>query len=248
MKNGEWAAGVLPPLPVRILRFPNIESLGEGESVLDRVQQVVGETPSPPPSPRERGKIRVRPAVERMAAYTPPEDPEALASKAGVGLDGLVKLDANENPYGPSPRVAEALASFGRYHWYPDPEARAIRPLVAAYAQVDREQVLLGNGSDELIDLLCRIYLEPGDEALDCTPTFGMYRFSTELCGGHTVEVPRTADWRVDLDGVRKAITPRTKLIFVATPNNPTGNRESETAVRGLLETGLLVVLDEAYV
>jgi histidinol-phosphate aminotransferase len=107
---------------------------------------------------------------------------------------------------------------------------------------------MLFNGSDELIDLLCRIYLEPGDEVIDVTPTFGMYRFSTELCGGTPVEVPRTAGWEVDLAAVERALTPRTKLIFVASPNNPSGNRISVATVRTLLTTGRIVALDEAYV
>jgi histidinol-phosphate aminotransferase len=144
--------------------------------------------------------------------------------------------------------VREALACFDRYHRYPDPEQNAIRPAVAAYAGVDPDRVILGNGSDELIDLLCRIYLDPGDATVDCTPTFGMYLFSTELCGGQYVEVPRTADWHVDVAAVERALSPRTKLIFVATPNNPTGNATSEAAVRALLATGRMVVVDEAYV
>lgn len=183
-----------------------------------------------------------------MAPYAPPEDLELVAFRAGRPPQAVIKLDANENPYGPSPRVNQALAAFDRYHRYPDPEARSTAPLVAAYAGVAADRIVLGNGSDELIDLVCRIYLEPGDEGIDCTPTFGMYRFSTELCGGRAVEAPRTSDWRVDADCVREAITPRTKLIFVATPNNPTGNPVDEGAVRALLEHGLIVVLDEAYV
>jgi histidinol-phosphate aminotransferase len=183
-----------------------------------------------------------------MAPYAPPEDLEVVAAQAGIAPDKIVKLDANENPYGPSPRVREALASFDGFHIYPDPDQRELRAAVALFAGVDPTQLIVGNGSDELIDLLCRVYLEPGDEAIDCTPTFGMYRFSTELAGGNAVEAPRGPDWSVDVDAVRESITERTRLIFVTTPNNPTGNVLGEEALNALLDTGCLVVLDEAYV
>jgi len=183
-----------------------------------------------------------------MAPYAPPEDLEVVAAHAGVPTGEIIKLDANENPYGPSPRVREALAQFDGFHLYPDPDQRELRAAIAEYADVDAGQLIVGNGSDELIDLLCRVYLEPEDEAIDCTPTFGMYRFSTELAGGRPLEAPRSADWSIDVDAVRESITQRTRLIFVATPNNPTGNGLGETGLEALLDTGCLVVVDEAYV
>jgi histidinol-phosphate aminotransferase len=183
-----------------------------------------------------------------MAPYTPPEDLDTVAERAGRTPETLIKLDANENPYGPSPRVAEALAEYGFYHWYTDPDQKALRTAASQYAGVGPEHIVFGNGSDELIDLLCRMYLQPGDEVIDNTPTFGMYLFSAELCGGNRVEVPRRPDWHVDVAAVRAAETPRTKLIFVATPNNPTGTWEFQEAMEALLELGPIVVLDEAYV
>jgi histidinol-phosphate aminotransferase len=188
------------------------------------------------------------PWVESMAPYSPPESLEGIAAKAGRPVAELIKLDANENPYGPSPRVPEALARFDNYHRYPDPDQPDLRPLVAKYAGVAPESILLTNGSDEMIDLLCRIFLQPGDETIDCTPTFGMYVFSTEFCGGVRVQAPRTDDWAVDIEAIKRALTPRTRLIFVTSPNNPSGNRESEATIRALLDTGRIVVLDEAYV
>jgi histidinol-phosphate aminotransferase len=194
------------------------------------------------------GSPPVRRAVRAMAPYAPPEDLEAIGLRTGIAPQALIKLDANENPYGPSPRVAEALARFDQYHRYPDPDQKVMRPLVGAYAGVPADSVMLGNGSDEIIDLLCRIYLDPGDEVIDCTPTFGMYLFSTALCGGKQVEVPRTASWAVDVEAVLAAITPRTRLIFLATPNNPTGNAVDRDSVSALLRAAPVVVLDEAYV
>lgn len=180
-------------------------------------------------------------AVERMEPYAPPDS--ALAAQPIS-----IKLDANENPYGPSPRVWEVLSRFGDFNRYPDPDQKALRAAIGSYVGIDPEQIMAGNGSDELIDLLCRVYLEPDDEVIDCTPTFGMYRFSAEFCGARVVEAPRADDWSLDVAEVEAAITPRTKLLFVATPNNPTGNAAGEQAVRALLDLGPMVVLDEAYV
>jgi len=188
------------------------------------------------------------PWVQRMAPYTPPEDLDALARRTGRTVDDIVKLDANENPYGCSLRVADALARYQHFHWYTDPDQKVLREAVAAYAGVPPDTIVLGNGSDELIDLLCRTFLRPGDEIIDCTPTFGMYRFSAELCGAIPIDVPRTEDWHVDVDGVRAAISPRTRMIFVASPNNPTGTWEPTETVQALQDLGPVLVLDEAYV
>src|SRR2546428_4844235 len=151
-----------------------------------------------------------RPAVERMEPYAPAE---SARSERPV----RIKLDSNENPYGPSPRVLQALGEFSTYHHYPDPDQKELRRLISGYVGVEPDRLMVGNGSDELIDLLCRLYLEPGDEIIDCTPTFGMYRFSAELCGGQLVEAARTEDWSVDVSAVRAALTPHTCMIFVAT-------------------------------
>ncbi len=192
--------------------------------------------------------VRPRDAVLGMAPYSPPEDLAVVAARAGIAPDAVIKLDANENPYGPTPRVAGALANYARYHRYPDPDQKALRAAIASYVGVPPELVIAGNGSDEIIDLLCRIYLDPDDEVVDCTPTFGMYLFSTALCGGRVIEMPRTHTWHVDADAIAESLTPRTKLIFAATPNNPSGNCIDEQSVRTLAATGRIVVLDEAYV
>jgi len=102
-------------------------------------------------------------------------------------------------------------------------------------------------GSDELIDLILRLFLKPGDEVINCPPTFGMYPFSTEVCGGRVVDVPRTEDFALDMSSIKKALTRRTKAIFVASPNNPTGDIATEQEIMELVETGKIVVVDEAY-
>lgn len=189
----------------------------------------------------------VRRCVEEMEEYLPISTPEALAGRLGLRLDQIAKLDGNENPYGPSPRVAAALAAYGSFHRYPDPLQQETRAILADHVGVPAESLMLGAGSDELIDTLARMYLEPGDEVMDFPPTFGMYPFSTQLCGGRVVAVPRNPDYSVDLAAAEAALTPRTRVIFLASPNNPSGNLAPTQLVEGLLSTGRLVVVDEAY-
>jgi histidinol-phosphate aminotransferase len=189
----------------------------------------------------------VRPDIEALEAYVPVEPPEVLAARFGLDPARIIKLDANENPYGPSPRVGEMLARAEGVHQYPDPLHREIRGYLGGYTGLDAEWLMVGNGSDELIDLLLRLVLRPGDEIIDCVPTFAMYRFSAEVCGGQAVAVPRRADFSLDLPAIAAAVNDRTRAIFVASPNNPTGNLLGRTELEALLELGPPVVLDEAY-
>ncbi|MBI3977064.1 MAG: histidinol-phosphate transaminase [Chloroflexi bacterium] len=189
----------------------------------------------------------MRQVVLDLAEYHPIEPLEVLSARIGVPVEAIVKLDANENPYGPSPAVRAALASFERYHIYPDPGHRSLRQRLAAYTGADPATIVVGNGSDELIDLLCRLVLDPGDEVVICPPTFGMYQFSAGLCDSRVVAVHRRADFALDLPATLSAITPRTKIVFLASPNNPTGNTAGRDEVLALLATGALVVVDEAY-
>src|SRR5438105_4934842 len=119
-----------------------------------------------------RAKLNlVRPVIAEIQPYVPAENPEHLAERLGLPVEKLVKLDANENVYGPSPRVRGALREFNRYHIYPDPEQVATRKAVAEYLGVPDECVLLGAGSDEWIHLLTMVYLDPGDEVIDFSPS-----------------------------------------------------------------------------
>jgi histidinol-phosphate aminotransferase len=102
-------------------------------------------------------------------------------------------------------------------------------------------------GSDELIDLILRLFLKPGDEVINCPPTFGMYPFSTDVCGGRVVDVPRSEDFALNMAGIKKALTKKTKVIFIASPNNPTGNITNEKEIMELVDTGKIIVVDEAY-
>ena len=187
------------------------------------------------------------PHIRGLDVYQGVEPVEVMAERAGIPPEQIIRLNGNENPYGPSPAVAKALAGFPNFNHYPDPEQRQLRQALSGYVGVDPERIIAGNGSDELIDMLFRMFIGPGDNIINLTPTFGMYSLGAEICGGQAVSVPRDADFEIDLESVKLAITPRTKAIVVCSPNNPTGNMPSEAEVRALLDTGILVIVDEAY-
>ncbi len=193
--------------------------------------------------------VPIRRDVAALPAYEPVEPPEIWAARLGLAPGQLVKLDANENPYGPAPRARRALAGLENGHIYPDPTQRALRAALAGWLGVDAERLLVGHGSDELIDLLLRLVLEPGDAIVDCPPTFGMYRFSAAVSGGGVRRAPRRPDFSLDLEAVAAAAHDgRAKAVFVTSPNNPDGSPASPEAIEQLLRLPLLVVVDEAYV
>ena len=172
---------------------------------------------------------------------------EVLSQQAGIPAERVIRLNGNENLYGPSPRVREALTSFGEYNLYPDPHQRRIREALASYVGVEVEQVVAGSGSDELIDLTLRLFFGPGDRVIQPTPTFGMYSFSARAYGGDVISVERDDRFEVDVERIQATIDSRTRMVFVASPNNPTGNVTSESTMRALLNLGLPVVVDETY-
>lgn len=189
----------------------------------------------------------IRPELASIKGYAPVQPLEALSEHSGVSVEAVIKLDGNENPYGCSPRVRQALANYPYYHIYPDPEQRELRKALSEYAGVSPECIVAGSGSNELIDLILCLLLDPGDEAINCPPSFGMYPFRTEVYGGRVVNVPRGEGFTIDIAAVRRAVYNRTKVIFVASPNNPTGNSVPEKDILELVDTGILVVIDEAY-
>ncbi|MEA1958130.1 MAG: histidinol-phosphate transaminase [Chloroflexota bacterium] len=189
----------------------------------------------------------VRRDILSMRPYEPITPPEVLAERAGISIDDVIKLDGNENPYGCSPRVGMALSKYPFYSIYPDPDQRDVRAALSQYAGVDPAYILAGAGSDELIDLILRLFLDPGDGVINCAPTFGMYPFCTDVCGGTVVDVPRDANFNIDVAGIKKSMDNRTKVIFIASPNNPTANLTPEVDIVALLDTGKIVVVDEAY-
>ena len=187
------------------------------------------------------------PHIQALETYEGVDPMEVMAERAGISPDKIIRLNGNENPYGPSPKVSSALGDYENYNYYPDPGQRNLRRVLSGYLNVEPEKIVAGNGSDELIDLLLRMYVGIGDNVIIPTPTFGMYSFSAGICGGEAISVERDENYEIDLTAMKAAITPKSKIIFLTSPNNPTGNIVPEYQTRALLDTGLLVVMDEAY-
>ncbi len=191
----------------------------------------------------------IRPDIATMEPYTPIFPFEVLAARLGRSPDRIVKLDANENPYGPSPCVRAALANLEYTHIYPDPESRLLRTALSAFTGVPEQNLLAGAGADELLDLIMRLFLRPGDRIVNCPPTFGMYPFDAAISGAKVISVPRRSDFSLDLNGIEAAVRAQNpKLIFVTSPNNPDGSWLPDSGLARLLALPVVVVLDEAYV
>jgi len=191
----------------------------------------------------------MRQHLESLPPYVPIEPFEVLSARIGRDPAQIVKLDANENPYGPLPVVREALGKLDFPHIYPDPESRVLRRSLANFTGVSEEHLLAGAGADELIDLLMRVFLEPNDCILSCPPTFGMYSFDAELNAARCIEVPRHADFSLDMRAILRAVeTYHPKLFFITSPNNPDGSLIARDVMDQLLALPTLVILDEAYI
>lgn len=192
----------------------------------------------------------IRPEILTMEAYTPILPFEVLSARLGRAASEIIKLDANENPYGPSPKVQAALANLPFAHIYPDPESTALRAALAKDLKVPAEHILAGSGADELIDLILRLFIRPGDGVIDCPPTFGMYAFDTAVNAGTLLKAPRRPDFSLDVAAIEQAVSGevKPKLLFITSPNNPDGSLISDDDLRRLLALPLVVVLDEAYI
>ena len=189
----------------------------------------------------------IRPELAALGGYSVHRAPETLAGAVEVPVEDIIKLDANENPYGCSPGVQRALAEGGNWYKYPDAGQTMLRQQLQEYTGVDAGRIVAANGSGELLDEILRLFIEPGDEVVNCVPTFDLYRFRTLINRGNLVNVPRNEDFGVDIRAVKTALTAKTKLIILANPNNPTGNLTPREDILELLETGVPVLVDEAY-
>lgn len=182
--------------------------------------------------------------IAGLPAYKPAK---LIAQQA----QGVVKLSSNENPLGPSPRALEAMqAALSNVYRYPDSSATALRQALADHAGLTADHVLCSNGSDELIFLLCVAFLREGDEAVMAHGTFISYFLRTLEMGAQAVRVP-LHDYTHDLEALIAAITPRTRLLFLCNPNNPTGTSNGAAELQALLARvpdDVLVVMDEAYI
>ena len=180
------------------------------------------------------------PHIDRMAGYVPGEQPR--------DADRIIKLNTNENPYPPSPRVAEAIAEAladGRLRRYPDPSGLAFRTAVARRHGVTPEMVLAGNGSDDCLTILTRAFVGPGDRLAFPMPSYVLYRTLAEIQGTRAVEVPFADDWTLGIDSFAST---GARLAFLANPNSPSGTLIPPSVVAAMAERfERPLVVDEAY-
>lgn len=191
------------------------------------------------------------PQLRDLVSYKPGKPIEELARERGLQPSDIIKLASNENPLGPSPRALEAMTQALRQaHIYPDGGGYRLREAIAKKFGVTMEQTILGNGSNEIIEFIGHAFLSPGDNIITAQHAFVVYKLMATLFGAETIEVPEASGFVHDLDGMLAAITPRTKEVFIANPNNPTGTMVGMGALERFMDKApdhVVVVIDEAY-
>ena len=192
--------------------------------------------------------ITVSENIRSISPYVPGKPIEELERE--LGISGSIKLASNENPLGPSPKaVAAVKKAVEGLNRYPDGSGFYLSQALAGKYGVNLNQVILGNGSNELIELAVRTFIQPGDEIISADPSFVVYKMITQAGGGTNVIVP-CKDMRHDLDAMAARITPKTRIVFIANPNNPTGTMNTSAEMDRFMEQvpdHVIVALDEAY-
>ena len=187
--------------------------------------------------------------IQDIKPYEPGKPIKELQRE--YGIRHVIKLASNENPLGPSGKALRAMrAAIRDVHLYPEGSCFYLLTRLAKELEIDPAHLIFGNGSNEIIELLARGFLSEGDEVISSEMTFLVYPILSRVCGAKFVTVPMK-DYRYDLDGILKAITPKTKLIFIANPNNPTGTYVTAGQVEDFLSKvpeNVVVCFDEAYV
>src|SRR5512137_613483 len=171
--------------------------------------------------------ITVSDNIRSITPYVPGKPIEELERE--LGISGSIKLASNENPLGPSPKAVNAIKkALEGLNRYPDGSGFYLSQALAKSLGVVLNQVILGNGSNELIELAVRTFVQPGDEVVSADPSFVVYKMVTQAAGGTNVVVP-CKDMRHDLDAMAERITQKTRIVFIANPNNPTGTMNTKT-------------------
>ncbi len=191
-----------------------------------------------------------RPGVQKLSPYVPGKPVEELAREFGLSASDIVKLASNENPLGPSPAALDAIrAALPELTRYPDGNGFALKQALSARLGVATEMITLGNGSNDILELVTRAFVGSGDEVVFSEHAFAVYPIVTQAVGARGVVVP-AKDWGHDLDAMAAAVNSATRLVFVANPNNPTGTWIGRDALERFLARvpeQVIVVLDEAY-
>ena len=192
--------------------------------------------------------LKPKPGVDTIQPYQGGKPIEEVQRELGIA--DIIKLASNENPLGPSPLVVQAIAeSASQVHLYPDGNAYYLKKELAARIGISPDHLILGNGSNDVLQLVAEAYIAPGDEVIYAAGAFVVYSLVTKLCGATAVVVPMVNDTH-DLTAMAGAVTDKTKVIFIANPNNPTGTMVTAAETAGFIERvpdDVLVVFDEAY-
>ena len=190
------------------------------------------------------------PNVRAIAPYVPGKPIAETARELGIAEADILKMASNENPLGPSPRALEAIrGALGVLHYYPDGSGYELKAVLSRKLGVAPENLVLGNGSNDVLELVARAFLTPSDSAVYSQHAFMVYPLAVQAIGAKAIEVPARG-YGTDLEAMAAAVRPDTKIVFVANPNNPTGTFNAWEEIGAFLERvprRVLVVLDEAY-
>ncbi|MBI4328105.1 MAG: histidinol-phosphate transaminase [Chloroflexi bacterium] len=193
----------------------------------------------------------INPALQSLPVYQPGRPIEEVARELGLPADGIIKLASNENPLGPSPRALAAMQkALAQLHLYPDGNAFCLKRKLAEKLGLEPANVILGNGSNEVIEFVGHALLRPGVDVVVSQYCFAVYPIVTHLFGANLITVP-ARNYGHDLPAMLRAVTPQTQVLFVANPNNPTGTLAPRAEVVRLLNEvppEVLLVMDEAYI
>lgn len=194
--------------------------------------------------------LELNPALASLPVYQPGRPIDEVARELGHNAADVIKVASNENPLGPSPKAIAAMRdAIDRLHLYPDGNAFYLKRKLASKLDVDPRQLILGNGSNEIIEFVGHAFVRPGVEVIVSQYCFAVYPIITHLFGGKLVTIP-ARDYGHDLPAMLRAITPQTKVVFVANPNNPTGTLAARADLVEFVNNvpeNVLIALDEAY-
>jgi histidinol-phosphate aminotransferase len=195
--------------------------------------------------------VKVKKIVKELDPYVPGRSIDEIAAEYNINKDDIIKLGSNENPLGVSEKAAEAVKkNVNTIYQYPESNQEDLKEKIADYAGVKASNIIIGgDGADEILDILGKTLIEPGDEFIVHIPSYMYYEFTLKIHGG----IPVYAKWdvdenKLDVQSVLDAISPKTRIIFLCTPNNPTGGLIDKKDIKKVLENkDILVVVDEAY-
>ncbi|MDP2841014.1 MAG: aminotransferase class I/II-fold pyridoxal phosphate-dependent enzyme, partial [Candidatus Methanoperedens sp.] len=192
----------------------------------------------------------LRPGVKEIKEYVPGKSIEEIARKYGLASDKIIKLGSNENPLGASPLAVAAIKErAGKIHLYPPSDALELRKALSSYTGYEVNNIVVsGNGMDGVIDTVMRLFMTASAEVIIPVPTFSYYEIAALANGGMPVFVNRDKDYNIGAEEILDKVNKNTKLIFLCSPNNPSGNTAKEEEIRNILESAKAIVfVDEAY-